>query len=44
LSEVLITGLIGVEDKLQHSTGKPKETIAKAMGSYPYYEVDNKLE
>jgi len=44
LSEVLITGLIGVEDKLQHSTGKPKEIIAKAMGSYPYYEVDNKLE
>jgi len=41
---VLLPGLIGVEDKLQHSTAKSAELIAKAMGSYPYYEVDNKLD
>ena len=44
LSEVLIPGLIGVEEKLERHTGVPRNLLAKAMGSYPYYEVENHLD
>lgn len=44
LSEVLIPGLIGIEKHLEELTGKPRDLIAKALGSYPYHEVDNALE
>lgn len=44
LSEVLIPGLIGIEERLEKITGKSSDSIAKALGSYPYYEIDNNLE
>ena len=44
LSEVLLPGLIGVEDKLETIISKPKEIIAKALGSHPYHEINNNLE
>lgn len=44
LSEVLLPGLIGVEEALEARTGKPKDLVAKALGSYPYYEIDNNLD
>lgn len=44
LSEVLLPGLIGVEDKLETKVGKPKDMIAKALGSHPYHEINNNLE
>ena len=44
LSEVLLPGLIGVEDKLQLRTGKPGNLIAQALGSYPYYQDNNNLD
>lgn len=44
LSEVLLPGIIGVEEQLGLQTGKSKDSIAKAMGSYPYYVKDNKLD
>ncbi len=44
LSEVLIPGLIGIEKHLEDITGKPKDLIARALGSHPYYEIDNNLE
>lgn len=44
LSEVLIPGLIGIEIRLEELTEKPRDLIAKALGSYPYHEIDNILE
>lgn len=44
LSEVLIPGLIGIEKRFEELTEKPRELIAKALGSYPYHEIDNALE
>lgn len=44
LSEVLIPGLIGVEKELEKFTATPSGLISKALGSYPYYEIDNNLE
>ncbi|MAM70641.1 MAG: hypothetical protein CMP91_05795 [Gammaproteobacteria bacterium] len=44
LSEVLLPGLIGVEDKLETIICKPKDMIAKALGSHPYHEINNNLE
>jgi len=44
LSEVLIPGLIGVEDKLEEKTHISKNNIAKALGSYPYYVKGNILD
>ncbi len=44
LSEVLIPGLIGIENRLEEITGRPRDLIAKALGSHPYYESDNNLE
>lgn len=33
LSEVLLPGMIGVEDRLSAKTGVPKDRITRAMGS-----------
>ena len=44
LSEVLIPGLIGIEDRLEELTGISKDLIAKSLGSYPYHEQENNLE
>ena len=44
LSEVLIPGLIGIEKRLEELTEKPRDLIARALGSYPYHEIDNVLE
>ena len=44
LSEVLLPGLIGVEDILEKELGASSDDIAKAMGSYPYHKVGNILE
>ena len=44
LSEVLIPGLIGIEQRLEVITGKPSDLIAKALGNYPFHEIDNILE
>ncbi|ROS05529.1 FMN phosphatase YigB (HAD superfamily) [Sinobacterium caligoides] len=44
LSEVLLPGIIGVEEQLGLRTGKSEDVIARAMGSYPYYEKDNNLD
>jgi len=44
LSEVVMPGLIGIEARLEEITGRPRDLIAKALGSYPYHEIDNNLE
>jgi FMN phosphatase YigB (HAD superfamily) len=44
LSEVLLPGMIGVEERLSAQTGLPKESITRAMGSFPHYEVGNNLD
>jgi len=44
LSEVLIPGLIGIEERLEAVTGTSRDRIAKALGSHPYHEVGNNLE
>lgn len=44
LSEVLLPGIIGIEEHLSLRTGTSKEVIAKALGSSPYYEKDNNLD
>lgn len=41
LSEVLLPGMIGVEDRLSRLSGIPKEKITRALGSRPHYEVGN---
>ena len=44
LSEVLLPGLIGVENRLAQRTGLPADTIAQALGSRPHYRVGNILD
>lgn len=44
LSEVLIPGMIGVENKLSHYLKVTPDAICKAMGSYPYFSVNNHLD
>jgi|GEM_PF-3314152 len=44
LSEVLLPGMIGVEDRLSHQTKLPKDKITQALGSRPHYEVGNILD
>lgn len=44
LSEVLLPGMIGVEHRLAHRTGLPKEKITQALGSHPHYEAGNILD
>ena len=44
LSEVLIPGMIGVEVGLEAATGVARDSITKAMGSHPHYEVGNILD
>jgi phosphoglycolate phosphatase-like HAD superfamily hydrolase len=36
--------MIGVEHRLAHRTGLPKEKITQALGSHPHYEVGNILD
>ena len=44
LSEVLIPGLIGVEERLSEALGIDKHLITAAMGSHPHYVVGNHLD
>ncbi len=44
LSEVLIPGLIGIENNLESKTGSPKEVITKALGSHVHYKIGNVLD
>jgi FMN phosphatase YigB (HAD superfamily) len=44
LSEVLLPGMIGVEDQLSAKTGLPKDSFTRAMGSFPHYVVGNNLD
>jgi FMN phosphatase YigB (HAD superfamily) len=44
LSEVLLPGMIGVEDLLSAKTGLPKDRFTQAMGIFPHYVVGNNLD
>src|SRR4051794_33998315 len=44
LSEVLIPGLIGVEQGLAEALGIDKHLVTTAMGSHPHYVVGNQLD
>jgi len=44
LSEVLLPGMIGVEVGLERTTGVARDSITRAMGSHPHYQVGNVLD
>jgi hypothetical protein len=44
LSEVLLPGMIGVEDRLSATPELPKDSFTRAMGSFPHYVVGNNLD